>query len=405
MALIHRILRYSLFSHHPPPTSFLLPLSFSSSSGSSDPSNPQSPPPENPVSDEDLHSIPVVSYPALPRQDWSPSPKRDASDSSSETPSAPSFSSDIIPPAYEGHKPRVAPLPEYRGPQEQDQPDGPQGRGAGVPLSARKPAFSLKWKQVDEFIPEDELEIPVPSFAKVETKRRPDPVTLLDAIRQVKEHRKPRFDATVEVAVRLGVDPKRSDQLVRGAATLPHGTGKVVRVAVFAEGDEAEEAKSAGADVVGSDELVDRIMESGGKLDFDKCVATPSMMPMLSKVARILGPRGLMPNPKVGTVTKNVGNAVKHLKQGRVDFRADKTGIVHAGVGKVSFNEDALQDNIAAFANAIIAAKPVGLKKTSKYAGYMVKFSICSTMGPGVRVLIPSISQAVEKYVKMMDLQ
>lgn len=126
-------------------------------------------------------------------------------------------------------------------------------------------------------------------------------------------------------------------------------------------------------------------------------------MPMLSKVARILGPRGLMPNPKVGTVTKNVGNAVKHLKQGRVDFRADKTGIVHAGVGKVSFAESALHDNIAAFANAVLTAKPAGLKKTSKYAGYMLTFSICSTMGPGVRVTIPSISQAVDSYTKMMD--
>ncbi|MCO5608071.1 hypothetical protein L7F22_062276 [Adiantum nelumboides] len=214
--------------------------------------------------------------------------------------------------------------------------------------------------------------------------------------------RSAKFDETVEASIRLGVDPKRSDQLVRGAATLPHGIGKTVRVAVFAEDEDAEEAKSAGADIVGAEEMINMILKSGGKLDFDKCVATPSMMPKLSKVARILGPRGLMPNPKVGTVTKDVGSAVKSLKQGRVDFRADKTGIVHGGVGKMSFTEDALQENIAAFAHAVLAAKPVGLKKTSRYEGYMLTFAICSTMGPGVRVTISSVSQACDNYAKML---
>lgn len=370
--LLHRLLRRTLPLHH---RSF---PSFCSSASS----------PENPNPDE---LVSIVSY--APLLDEPPRRTSFSSQTDQEFPpelnAAPGTSSPIIPPSYEPFRPRVAPLPEDRAADEQQQQAsvGPQ----------------RKWKPVEAFVSEDDLEIPVPSFVKVETRKRPDPITLMEAIRQVKAQRKARFDETVEAAVRLGVDPKRSDQLVRGAATLPHGTGKVVRVAVFAEGDEAEEAKSAGADVVGSDELVDMILQSGGKLDFDKCVATPSIMPMLSKVARILGPRGLMPNPKVGTVTKNVGNAVKHLKQGRVDFRADKTGIVHAGVGKVSFAESALHDNIAAFANAVLTAKPAGLKKTSKYAGYMLTFSICSTMGPGVRVTIPSISQAVDSYTKMMD--
>ncbi|KAI5062554.1 hypothetical protein GOP47_0023093 [Adiantum capillus-veneris] len=343
--------------------------------------------------------IPIVSYaPKSTEEEPSPppTPRRDrrqdvvisADDIAADMQLSPSFSSSTrLPAAYEV-KPKVAPLPEYHAAPEEPSLEG-------EPSQQRLPS-------IRQFVPEDLLNVPLPVRVKVETQPRPNPIPLMDAIRKVKSKRSAKFDETVEAAIRLGVDPKRSDQLVRGAATLPHGSGKTVRVAVFAEDEDAEEAKSAGADVVGAEELINIILKSGGKLDFDKCVATPSMMPKLSKVARILGPRGLMPNPKVGTVTKNVGSAVKSLKQGRVDFRADKTGIVHAGVGKMSFTENALQENIAAFAHAVLAAKPVGLKKTSRYEGYMLTIAICSTMGPGVRVTISSVSQACDNYAKML---
>ncbi|MCO5602352.1 hypothetical protein L7F22_056483 [Adiantum nelumboides] len=346
------------------------------------------------IEDEDT-SIPVVSYAPKPAEDLPPPPpaqRRDprqevvisADDIVADMQLSPSLSSSTrLPAAYEA-KPKVAPLPEYHAASDEEQ-------------QSEKPAPSIR-----QFVPEDLLNVPIPVRVKVETQPRPSPIPLMDAIRKVKLKRSAKFDETVEAAIRLGVDPKRSDQLVRGAATLPHGIGKTVRVAVFAEDEDAEEAKAAGADIVGAEEIINMILKSGGKLDFDKCVATPSMMPKLSKVARILGPRGLMPNPKVGTVTKDVGSAVKSLKQGRVDFRADKTGIVHGGVGKMSFTEDALQENISAFAHAVLAAKPVGLKKTSRYEGYMLTFAICSTMGPGVRVTISSVSQACDNYAKML---
>jgi len=276
-------------------------------------------------------------------------------------------------------KPRVAPLPEDLSPEALEA----QSHVAEAVKEKLKPS------------------IPLPSFWRNQQRiTRSDPLLLADAIRQVKENAKAKFDETVEAHVRLGIDPRRGDQMVRGAATLPHGSGKVVRVAVFAEGAEAQEAIAAGADVVGADDLIDSIKESGGKLDFDKCIATPSFMPRLGKVARILGPRGLMPNPKVGTVTNNVGEAVKAAKQGRVDFRADKGGIVHVGLGKVSFTEAALQENVSAFVGAVLGAKPVGLKKSSRYAGYFNSFTLSSTMGKGVPVTIQSLAQAADSYAK-----
>lgn len=225
-------------------------------------------------------------------------------------------------------------------------------------------------------------------------------MSLLDAIRAAKATRHAGFDESLEAHIRLGIDPRRSDQIVRGAASLPFGTGKAVRVAVFADGAAAEEALAAGAEVVGAEDLIARVKESGGKLDFDKCVATPAMMKSLGQVARILGPRGLMPNPKLGTVTTKVGEAVRAAKRGRVDFRADKGGIVHAGLGKLSFPEEALRDNVAAFAAALLAAKPAGLKKSSRYAGYFSSFSLASTMGPGLRVQIPSVANAADELLR-----
>jgi large subunit ribosomal protein L1 len=202
---------------------------------------------------------------------------------------------------------------------------------------------------------------------------------LNEAVKLIKERAKAKFDETVEVAMNLGVDPRHADQMVRGVVNLPNGTGKTVRVAVFARGDKAEEAKNAGADIVGAEDLVERI--TGGTIDFDRCIATPDMMPLVGRLGKILGPRNLMPNPKVGTVTPDVAGAVKAAKGGAVEFRVEKAGIIHAGVGKASFTEDALAENIKALADAVQKAKPAGAKGT-----YVKRVSVSSTMGPGVHV-------------------
>ncbi|KAL5716713.1 hypothetical protein ACHQM5_009841 [Ranunculus cassubicifolius] len=248
---------------------------------------------------------------------------------------------------------------------------------------------------------EEEKVLPFPALIKVEKKKSKVILDLQEAIREVKANAKAKFDETIEAHVNLGVDPRRGDQMVRGAATLPHGTGKAIRIAVFAEGASAEEARDAGADIVGGDELIEEIKKGGGKLNFDKCIATPLYMPRLGKIARILGPRGLMPNPKLGSVTSDVAAAVRDAKRGRIDFKIDKTAIVHVGLGKVSFTEESLRENIGAFVNALLLAKPVGLKKTSKYAGYVNSFSLSSTMGPGFPVSIQSLSMAADHYNKL----
>ena len=203
--------------------------------------------------------------------------------------------------------------------------------------------------------------------------------SLKEAVKLVKENANAKFDETVDLAINLGVDPKYADQMVRGVCSLPNGTGKTVRVAVLAQGEKADEAKAAGADVVGAENLIDSILS--GKVDFDRCIATPDMMGMAGKVARILGPKGLMPNPKLGTVTMDVAGAVKKAKAGEVQYRAEKTGIVHAGIGIVSFSEEAIYENAKTLIDAIIKAKPAGAKGT-----YMKKICISSTMGAGVHV-------------------
>ncbi|MGE0714983.1 MAG: 50S ribosomal protein L1 [Alphaproteobacteria bacterium] len=199
------------------------------------------------------------------------------------------------------------------------------------------------------------------------------------AVKLVKERAKAKFDETIEIAMNLNVDPRKADQNVRGVVSLPNGTGKTVRVAVFAKGDKAEEARAAGADVVGADDLAQQVQE--GKLDFDRCIATPDMMGLVGRLGKILGPRGLMPNPRLGTVTPNVAEAIKAAKGGQVEFRAEKAGIVHAGVGKASFDEAKLLENVRAFVDAINKAKPTGVKGT-----YIKKVSLASTMGPGLKV-------------------
>ena len=204
------------------------------------------------------------------------------------------------------------------------------------------------------------------------------------AVKLVKERAKAKFDETIEVSVNLNVDPRKSEQNVRGTVQLPNGTGKTLRVAVFAKGDRAKEAEAAGADIVGAEDLAEKIQ--AGQIDFDRCIAAPDMMAIVGRLGKVLGPRGLMPNPKLGTVTANVGEAVKAAKGGQVEFRAEKAGIIHAGVGKASFTEDALIANLKAFVGAITRAKPTGVKGT-----FIKKVSLSSTMGPGVKLEISSL--------------
>ena len=205
-----------------------------------------------------------------------------------------------------------------------------------------------------------------------------------EAVKMVKDRAKAKFDETVEVAMNLGVDPRHSDQVVRGVCVLPNGSGRSARVAVFAKGAKADEAKAAGADVVGAEDLVEQV--SGGTIDFDRCIATPDMMPLVGRLGKVLGPRGLMPNPKVGTVTNDLAAAIKAQKGGAVEFRTEKAGIVQAGVGKASFTAEQLAQNIRAFADAVAKSKPQGVKGT-----FIKKISVSSTMGPGVRVETNSV--------------
>ena len=208
---------------------------------------------------------------------------------------------------------------------------------------------------------------------------------LEDAVKMIKQRAVAKFDESIEIAMNLGVDPRHADQNVRNVVVLPNGTGRSVRVAVFAKGDKAEEAQGAGADLVGADDLAEKV--TAGQIEFDRCIATPDMMPVVGKLGKILGPRGLMPNPKLGTVTNDVTEAVQAAKGGQVQFRAEKAGIVHAGVGKASFSNEALLENVRAFVNAVNRAKPSGSKGT-----YIKKLSLSSTMGPSVKVDVASLS-------------
>jgi large subunit ribosomal protein L1 len=209
---------------------------------------------------------------------------------------------------------------------------------------------------------------------------------LKDAVALLRKTATAKFDETIEIAMNLGVDPRHADQNVRGVVQLPHGTGKSVRVAVFAKGEKAKEAKAAGADLVGAEDLME--MVQAGQLDFDRCIATPDMMPIVGRLGKILGPRGLMPNPKLGTVTNDVAEAVSAAKGGQVEFRAEKAGLVHAGVGKASFSDAALADNVRAFVAAITRAKPSGAKGT-----YIRRIALSSTMGPGIKIDVASLAE------------
>jgi len=219
------------------------------------------------------------------------------------------------------------------------------------------------------------------AYAAVDTTKS---YPLADAIRLIKANAKAKFDETVEMSLNLGIDPRHADQMVRGLTNLPNGTGKTVRVGVFARGPKAEEATAAGADVVGAEDLAEKIQ--AGTIEFDRCIATPDMMGVVGRLGKILGPRGLMPNPRLGTVTMDVKGAITAAKGGQVEFRAEKAGIIHAGIGKVSFDEDKLLENARALADAVQKARPTGAKGT-----YMKGAAVSSTMGPGIRVEVGSL--------------
>ncbi|KAK9748364.1 hypothetical protein RND81_02G052500 [Saponaria officinalis] len=354
------------------------------SSSSDTPPSDQTPPPS---------AIPTVSYAVKPKP---PPPETTPADG--ESLHQTEFTREDI--RYMKNMPqlssvsypkKVAPLPEDRVAEEGgDELEGERRRIESDTRAIRR-VFRVSEKNEAE-------ELPFPTLIKVDKKSSERAVfDLQDVIRRVKASAKRNFDETLEAHVNLGIDRRRSDLGVSGAVVLPHGTGKNVRVAVFAEGAAADEAKAAGADVVGGDELIEEIKTSG-KINFDKCIATHSMMQRVTKIGRIL--RGLTPNAKKGTVTNNVGGAVQEAKQGLLDFRM-KDAIVHVGLGKVSFTEEALQENVGAFVNALLLAKPAGLKKTSKYAGYVNSFHLCSTMGPGFAVSIQSLSRAADLYTKL----
>jgi large subunit ribosomal protein L1 len=205
-----------------------------------------------------------------------------------------------------------------------------------------------------------------------------------DAVKLIKAGAKAKFDETIEIAMNLGIDPRHSDQNVRGVVLLPHGTGKSLRVAVFAKAEKAKQAQAAGADIVGAEDLAEKVQ--AGQIEFDRCIATPDMMGVVGKLGKVLGPRGLMPNPKLGTVTNDVTEAVKASKGGQVEFRAEKAGLIHAGIGKASFSKEALIDNVRAFVGAVARAKPSGAKGT-----YIKKVSLSSTMGPGLKLEVSSL--------------
>ncbi|NPD15510.1 50S ribosomal protein L1 [Xinfangfangia sp. D13-10-4-6] len=214
-----------------------------------------------------------------------------------------------------------------------------------------------------------------------------DNLALDAAVALIKSAASAKFDETLEIAMNLGVDPRHADQMVRGVVQLPNGTGKTVRVAVFARGAKADEAKAAGAEIVGAEDLLEKIQ--GGMLDFDRCIATPDMMPLVGRLGKVLGPRNLMPNPKVGTVTMDVATAVTNAKSGEVQFKVEKAGVIHAGIGKVSFTEEKLAENVRAFVDAVTKAKPAGAKGT-----YVKKVSLSSTMGPGVSLDLATTASA-----------
>ncbi|XP_016901449.2 uncharacterized protein LOC103494649 isoform X1 [Cucumis melo] len=339
---------------------------------------------ENQDSPEPLQSPPPPQGPPPPprpegRRTWTREDVRYMKDSPSITPVS--------------YAARVAPLPEDTG-----SGGGEEGVVSGQMEEERKKIEAAnQWRRRVLKVEEDKVTAPFPMLIKVEKKEQKVVLDLTDAIRQVKAAAKGNFDETVEAHARLGVDARKMQVL--GNMTLPHSIGKTVKVAFFAEGADAEEARAAGADIVGGVELIEQIASSR-KFNADKCFSTPEMMRRIGKISKILRQRGLLPDPKLGTVTSDIKGALKKAREGHMHFKMDSTSIVHVGLGKVSHSEEFLRENIGAFVNALLLAKPAGLKKASKYAGYLNSFHICSTMGPGFPITIQSLSKVADQYNK-----
>ncbi|XP_010525161.1 PREDICTED: uncharacterized protein LOC104803004 [Tarenaya hassleriana] len=396
------------------------PRLLSSSSSSSSDANPSSDPNSNPPRNESLRkpvTIEPVSYAAKPKD---PSVAEDASPPAPRTESAHNRQSQWSPDSAEtrtnwtreeiryvkdaasispvSYPNRVAPLPEDRVAAETDG-NTEEMNQERVRIEAENRTRRRYFRAAPA--EEDTASLPLPTLLKSDLKQGKRPVVdLMEAIREIKANAKAKFDETLEAHVRLGIERGRSELIVRGTLALPHSVKKEVKVAFFAEGSDAEDAKAAGADIVGGLDLIEEISKSG-KINFDRCFATPQMMPRVYKISRILNSHGLMPNPKQGSVTKDVAKAVKDAKAGHTKFRMDKTSILHVPLGKLSFPEEALRENVGAFMNALLQAKPAGLKKTSKYAGYVNAFHLCSTMGRGYPVSIQSLSRAADLSTKL----
>ncbi|XP_065853968.1 uncharacterized protein [Euphorbia lathyris] len=345
----------------------------------------QSPPPPQHFPQSQQHPEQFrTNPPDFPNQQWTREEIRYVKDSPS-----------ISPVSYPA---RVAPLPEDRVAVEEESPTPDEKAMQSQEMESRR--IQAEYQASRRKALEEEAKTPFPKLIKSEKREKRPLFDLMDAIRQVKANARKTFDETVEAHVRLGIPSSRSDLIVRGTLTLPHGGKKVLRIAVFAEGADADEARAAGADVVGGSELIDEILRDG-KVDFDKCFTTTQFFPRVVKLARILNNYGLMPDAKQGTVVSNVSVAVKEAKKEQIKYRMDKSSIVHVGLGKVSFTEEILRENVGALMNSLLQAKPAGLKKTSKYVGYVSTFHICSTMGNGFPVSIQSLSKAEDHYDKV----
>ncbi|XP_030538590.2 50S ribosomal protein L1, chloroplastic isoform X2 [Rhodamnia argentea] len=413
-----------------------LPKYFSSSSSSSPSESQPSPnddgapePPERRLRRPQPVPIQPVSYAAKPKEVPPPSPETPAQHDAQAPPPPPReapireararwtredirYMKDAPSISPVSYPMRVAPLPEDRASEDAavegaEAEKGNEGREKMEVERRRNEAANqaavIRRRRLSRVLEEEEQAmVPFPMIIKAEKRESKAVYDLAEAIRLVKANARAKFDETIEAHVRLGIEKKRSDLIVRGSLVLPHGSGmKVSKVAFLGEGADADEARAAGADIVGGPELVEKIANSGGKFDVQKCFTTPGFMPQVLKIAKVLKPLGLLPNAKQGTLVSDVARAVREAKQSNVDFKMDKTSIVHVGLGKASLSDDDLRENIGAFVNALLHAKPAGLKKTSKYAGYVNSFHICGTMGPGFSVSIQSLSKAADHYTKV----
>ncbi|KOM50070.1 hypothetical protein LR48_Vigan08g089700 [Vigna angularis] len=402
----HSLAKRAYFPHSPFTLTSYRSLCSSSDSNSNRPARPSQPIPIQPVS----YPVKPKSPPPEPSPESSPPPAepqslRPPSDSQRAwTREDIRYVKDAPPIGVVSYGPRVAPLPD----------DKVADEGAEIERKKIEAENELRMRMAKAY-EEERMKVPFPLLIKPKKNEKPPPLDLAEAIRQIKANAKAKFDETVEAHVRLGVDAKRTELAVRGTVILPHGAPKAVSVAVFAEGAEAEEAKAAGADIVGGKELIEEIASNElisfynciaitfcgkNKLKVDKCFSSPGMAPHLGKIAQYLRKRRLMPDKKLGTLTSDIAGQLKELRQGRVEFKMESKSILHVGLGKVSYKEDALRENISAFMNAVLLAKPAGLKKTSKYAGYVLSVHISSTMGPGFPVSIQSLSKAADNYKK-----